>query len=152
MSKWGLLVGGVLLAGVVVAGWQTIQPSPTQQSHSMVTPDTSDIAVGDPIEDVRLPVELSSNAVIGKRAFDAKCASCHGANAAGQNGVAPPLVHKIYEPGHHSDEAFQRAAKSGVRAHHWQFGNMPPVSGLTRGDVQHIALYVRELQRANGID
>ena len=90
--------------------------------------------------------------MIGKRAFDAKCASCHGANAAGQNGVAPPLVHKIYEPGHHSDEAFQRAAKSGVRAHHWQFGNMPPVSGLTRGDVQHIALYVRELQRANGID
>jgi len=152
MSKWGLFVGGVLLAGVAAAGWQALQPAPTQQGHSMVPPDTSDIAMGDAIEVVRLPQELSADAALGKRAFDAKCASCHGENAAGQNGVAPPLVHKIYEPSHHSDEAFQMAAKNGVRAHHWRFGNMPPVPGLTRGDVQYIARYVRELQRENGIN
>ena len=152
MSNWGLFVGGVLLAGVVAAGWQVLQPAPAQQGHSMVPPDTSDIAMGDPIEDVRLPAELSSNAVVGKRAFDAKCASCHGENAAGQNGVAPPLVYKIYEPSHHSDESFQIAAQRGVRAHHWKFGNMPPVPGLTRADVQYITVYVRELQRENGIN
>ena len=101
--------------------------------------------------EVALPAELSSNAQIGKLAFEAKCAECHGANAAGQNGVAPPLVHKIYEPSHHSDMAFVLAAKNGVRSHHWNFGNMPPVEGLTDADVKMIARYVRELQAENGI-
>jgi hypothetical protein len=48
--------------------------------------------------------------------------------------------------------AFVLAAKNGVRAHHWKFGNMPPVKGLTQADVKYIARYVRELQRENGIN
>ena len=114
--------------------------------------DTSDLESGAPIVEVSLPAELSDQAQMGKRAYEAKCAECHGKNAAGQNGVAPPLVHKIYEPNHHSDMAFVMAAKNGVRAHHWKFGNMPPVEGLTDGDVKLIARYVRELQRENGIN
>ena len=70
----------------------------------------------------------------------------------GQEEVAPPLVHIIYEPGHHGDESFQRAVALGVRAHHWRFGNMAPVEGLTREDVALIVAYIRELQRANGIE
>ena len=101
---------------------------------------------------VTVPETLSANAEIGKVAFEAKCAVCHGENAAGQDGVAPPLVHKIYEPSHHGDAAFLLAAKNGVRAHHWRFGNMPPVEGVTDGDVKMIIAYVRELQRANGIN
>lgn len=101
---------------------------------------------------VTLPEQLSDNAIIGKRIFEAKCASCHGQNAAGQKGVAPPLIHKIYEPSHHGDESFQRAAALGVRSHHWSFGNMPPVNGLTRADVSAIITYIRELQRVNGIN
>jgi mono/diheme cytochrome c family protein len=100
---------------------------------------------------VALPENLTEEAVIGKRAFDAACASCHGANAAGQDGVAPPLVHKIYEPSHHGDATFHRAAQQGVKAHHWSFGDMPPVEGLTQSDVDAIVAYVRELQRHNGI-
>ena len=106
---------------------------------------------GPAMVDVTVPETLSVNAKIGKTAFEAKCAVCHGENAAGQDGVAPPLVHKIYEPGHHGDAAFLLAAKNGVRAHHWRFGNMPPVEGVTDGDVKMIVTYVRELQRANGI-
>lgn len=101
---------------------------------------------------VLLPVTLSQNAQIGKLAFEAKCASCHGANAAGQDGVAPPLVHIIYEPNHHGDESIQRAVAMGVQAHHWSFGGMPAVEGLTRGDVKMIIKYIRELQRENGIN
>lgn len=109
-------------------------------------------AGGAPMVQVVPPETLSTNAQVGKLAYEAKCAVCHGTNAAGQDGVAPPLVHKIYEPSHHGDGAFLLAAKNGVRAHHWRFGNMPPVEGVTDGDVKMIVAYVRELQRANGIN
>ena len=104
------------------------------------------------LANVQLPETLSQNAQIGQLAYQAKCAACHGVNAAGQDGVAPPLVHIIYEPSHHGDDSFQRAAATGVRAHHWPFGDMPPVEGVTRGDVTMIIAYIRELQRANGIN
>ena len=105
---------------------------------------------GEPIAEVVVP-QLDAMSNDGKAAFDQNCASCHGANAAGQVGVAPPLVHKIYEPGHHGDQAFYLAAKQGVRAHHWPFGDMPPVEGITDDEISKIINYVRTLQRANGI-
>ena len=110
---------------------------------------SNDIAA--PIVLVKIPSSLSPKAQAGQMKFEENCASCHGKNAAGQAGIAPPLVHKIYEPSHHGDESFQRAAAYGVRAHHWPFGNMPPVDGLNRTEVADIIAYVRELQRANGI-
>ena len=100
---------------------------------------------------IKTPESYSQNAQIGQRLFEAKCADCHGPNAVGQAGVAPPLIHIIYEPNHHGDESFQRAVALGVRAHHWKFGNMPAVAGLTRAEVKSIIAYVRELQRHNGI-
>lgn len=154
MNKLGLLIGGALVAGLGVAIWQLVQPA-GQPAGSMVHPEPAalgDLAQGAPIVEVRVPAQLSPDATIGKRAFEAKCAECHGANAAGQNGVAPPLIHRTYEPSHHSDEAFQMAVRTGVRAHHWPFGNMPPVEDLTRADVQYIARYVRAVQRENGIN
>ena len=106
---------------------------------------------GAPIVKIEIPRQLSEIATLGKQAFDIKCASCHGQDAVGQNGIAPPLVHKIYKPNHHGDESFQRAVAMGVRAHHWKFGNMPAIEGLTRADVKAIIAYLRELQRHNGI-
>ena len=100
---------------------------------------------------IKTPESYSQNAQIGQRLFEAKCSDCHGPNAVGQAGVAPPLIHIIYEPNHHGDESFQRAVALGVRAHHWKFGNMPAVAGLTRAEVKSIIAYVRELQRHNGI-
>ncbi|MHA3980960.1 c-type cytochrome [Halovulum sp. GXIMD14794] len=113
--------------------------------------DQTRAGTGAALAAVSLPDEFSAEAQMGKLGFEAKCANCHGTNAAGQDGVAPPLVHKIYEPSHHGDASFWLATQNGVRAHHWRFGNMPPVDGLTRADVRAITTYVRELQRANGI-
>lgn len=144
-----MLVGGVIVAGGLTLWYTSTQQQPT--GHTMTPTDTSSIAQGAPIVQVTLPDELSTKAKMGKRAFEAKCATCHGANGAGQNGVAPPFINKIYEPAHHGDLAFVRAAKNGVQSHHWNFGNMPPVQGVTDGDVKNIATYIRELQRANGI-
>ena len=86
----------------------------------------------------------------GQALFEENCVSCHGQNATGSD-QGPPLVHRIYEPGHHGDMSFRLAARQGVRAHHWNFGNMPPVEGVTDEDVIKITRYVRELQKANGI-
>ena len=117
-----------------------------------VNNSADDIIIETVSTNVLLPDTLSKNAQIGKLAFEAKCTSCHGTNAAGRDGVAPPLVHIIYESNHHGDESFQRAVAMGVQAHHWSFGNMPAVEGLTRGDVMMIIKYIRELQRENGIN
>jgi cytochrome c len=130
----------IFIAGVIV---YTVLPMGT---------DTVNAEEGTPIVAVQIPSELGEIAMIGKRGFDTKCSSCHGENAVGKNGVAPPLIHKIYEPSHHGDESFQRAVAMGVRAHHWKFGNMPAIDGLTRADVKAITQYVRELQRYNNID
>ena len=93
---------------------------------------------------------LSEKAQAGQAAFNANCALCHGPNASG-TGLGPPLVHKIYEPGHHQDFSFRNAVQNGVQSHHWQFGNMLPVPGVSDDDVEKIICYVRELQHANGI-
>lgn len=138
------------IAAVLVAGglgyamWLT-----TSQSAAT---DTAISMADGVLANVLLPEMLSQNAQIGKLGFEAKCAACHGVNAAGQDGVAPPLVHIIYEPNHHGDEAFQRAAAMGVQGHHWPFGDMPPVESINRADVAMIIAYIRELQRANGIN
>jgi mono/diheme cytochrome c family protein len=87
---------------------------------------------------------------VGETTFNANCAACHGKQAAGTD-HGPPLVHKIYEPHHHGDPAFQLAAANGVRAHHWEFGNMPKVDAVTPQDVDQIVKYVRWLQKQAGI-
>jgi mono/diheme cytochrome c family protein len=87
----------------------------------------------------------------GERLFSDNCARCHGARAAGTD-AGPPLVHIVYEPNHHADMAFQRAVALGVPAHHWNFGNMPPVPGLDEAAVEQITAYVRWVQRAAGIE
>lgn len=92
------------------------------------------------------PAELEE----GEATFNTFCSRCHGAQGKGTSN-GPPLVHKIYEPNHHADMAFQRAAAQGVRAHHWKFGNMPKIEGVTSEDVTHIIGYVRWLQRQAGI-
>ena len=96
---------------------------------------------GDPV-----PTEFQA----GETTFNASCAACHGKQAAGTD-HGPPLVHKIYEPNHHGDPAFQRAAANGVQAHHWEFGNMPKIDAVTPQDVDQIVKYVRWLQRQAGI-
>lgn len=86
----------------------------------------------------------------GAELWTTNCAVCHGPAGEGTT-IGPPLVHEIYEPGHHSDESFQVAVAQGVPQHHWEFGPMPALPGLDRADVADITAYVRELQREAGI-
>lgn len=151
MDKSALFIVTFFVVGGAGLVWQQMQPGPPVNGHSMTPANLSGLEVGDPIVEVNMPSELSANAQFGEQVFNVACAECHGTNAAGQNGIAPPLVHITYEPGHHGDASFLLAVRNGVRAHHWRFGNMPAVEGLTDGDVKMVVAYIRELQRANGI-
>jgi len=128
----GLLVGLFLIGGIAVIVWNSLATTSQTQTVNVRTP------------------ALSEQASAGKRAYDANCVSCHGANAAGSD-QGPPLVHDIYNPGHHANEAFVRAARLGVQQHHWKFGNMPPQPKVSFGETTAIIRYIRELQRANAI-
>ncbi len=94
--------------------------------------------------------DLSVQAQAGERAFGQNCVACHGKNAGGSE-QGPPLIHNIYNPGHHSDQAFYMAVQNGVRSHHWPYGNMPPLRHVQPKMVADIITYVREVQKANGI-
>ncbi len=144
-------IGLAVIGGAVVMFWQASAPEDDLMTSTVSTRmhGADAAAPARPADEIVVP-KLSSAGAMGKANFDEKCASCHGVNAAGTK-KGPPLVHKIYEPSHHADFSFLMAAKSGVRAHHWRFGNMPPVAGATDKQIEWITQYVREMQRANGI-
>ncbi len=127
-----LVVVTVLVLGAGVLAWRFISP-----------------LTGTSTVNVRIPA-LSAMAVKGAKAFDANCAQCHGTNGAGGD-RGPPLVHDIYNPGHHGDAAFFFAVKRGVREHHWAFGDMSPMPEVAEDDIYAIVRYIRELQEENGI-
>ena len=120
----------------------------SHSSHSvMETNATNSLSsLGKDQTAIQIPKEFHQ----GEERFNTLCSRCHGLHAQG-TGTGPPLVHKIYEPSHHGDFAFQRAAAQGVRAHHWEFGNMPKIVDASPDDVILIIQYVRWLQREAGI-
>lgn len=139
MGKGTVALLAVAVVGAGWLGWRQFGPQPA-------------VEPGRPIVEVRLPAALTPEQEAGKVAYETWCAKCHGADGAGQEGKAPPFVHRIYEPSHHGDAAFFIAAQQGVRAHHWPYGNMPPVEGVSEAEVATIVAYIRAIQRANGVE
>ncbi|MXX31101.1 MAG: cytochrome c [Chloroflexi bacterium] len=133
-----LLVGALLLTAACGGeGEEAYEVAQTHEDH-----DSAPSAV--------VAGEHSEAGLAGEKLFAANCIQCHGEDAMG-TGQGPPLVHSIYEPGHHSNASFVIAVARGVRAHHWDFGNMPAVPSLEIDEIHQVICYVRELQLANGI-
>lgn len=86
----------------------------------------------------------------GQPLFAKNCAECHGATAQGGD-RGPPLIHRIYHPNHHADIAFVLAARQGVRAHHWPFGDMPPQPNVSDAQIRDIVAWVRREQHRAGV-
>ena len=143
MSNTSRTVVITLVALLAAGAYWLSRPAPKQgmssESDSGSTQTTA----------VTMPV-LSAEEAAGKVKYSMLCAQCHGANAGGTM-QGPPLIHKIYEPSHHGDMAFLLAAQNGVRAHHWNFGDMPAVEGSNDEMVAEIVTFIRAVQRANGI-
>jgi mono/diheme cytochrome c family protein len=87
----------------------------------------------------------------GNELFMANCAQCHGFDLRGTN-TGPSLLSEVYEPGHHGDGAFLVAVQTGAPQHHWSFGPMPPVEGLTAEDIEAIVAFVRDRQETEGFE
>ena len=127
-----LILGVVLIGVAVVFGGMYLTRNQTPERAKVMVPS------------------LSPEALLGQTAYQAHCVACHGENAAGTE-KGPTLINSIYRPAHHGDFSFVRAATLGVPQHHWLFGSMPPVPNVSRKEIDQIVVYVRELQRANGI-
>ena len=111
---------------------------------------TSTISMAQPASVPQATAGLMPNSTQGKRLYEQNCAVCHGLDLKGSE-TGPPMLHRIYEPSHHGDASFQMAVKFGTRAHHWKFGDMKPVQGVTPDEVAHITAYIRQRQRQAGI-
>lgn len=86
----------------------------------------------------------------GEQVYASTCIACHGAAGTGTP-AGPPLVHEVYVPSHHADISFLLAVRNGVQPHHWEFGPMPPLPGVTDEQVADVVAYVRSLQRDAGL-
>lgn len=135
----------IAAAAVAVLGglYYLVSPQPG-------SPGGSGFAPGETMVAVTMP-QLSEQQRLGQAVFKAKCSGCHGENAGGIQGSGPPLIHAYYKADHHGDMAFVLAAERGVKSHHWRFGDMPPVSGVTRADILSVVSFVRHVQAANGV-
>lgn len=128
----------------------TVEASQSGQSSSKTQSNTANKASSLQTKSRGKKLRVPFKHGLGMKKFKASCAACHGEWAEGTE-QGPPLIHGFYKPSHHSDTAFYRAALTGVQAHHWQFGNMPPVEGITRKDMDRIIPYIRWLQKEKGV-
>lgn len=103
---------------------------------------TLNISVVNAAGDVKIPFSYGK----GKQLYEENCSSCHGVKLDGTD-KGPPLIHAFYKPSHHGDGAFYKAALKGARAHHWNFGDMLPVKGMTAKKMDSIVPYVRFYQQ-----
>jgi mono/diheme cytochrome c family protein len=98
-----------------------------------------------------IPVQDPALVAEGDVLYRASCAACHGSDLRGTE-FGPSQLSVVYQPGHHSDESYMSAMTNGVPAHHWDFGDMAPISGLTQDDMDRIIAFVRENQRIEGFE
>ena len=104
-----------------------------------------------PAQSPEVDVQDPALVAAGEPLYAANCATCHGVDLRGTD-RGPSHLSVIYEPGHHTDFAFLQAVRFGSQPHHWSFGPMPAIAGLSEEDVEVITAYVREKQRTEGFE
>ena len=117
-----------------------------------VGPDSSDsdstgggVVAGD---EPLIPLAIDAD---GATVFQARCASCHGADLRGTD-KGPSQLSIVYEPNHHTDASYRLAVRNGVQQHHWNFGDMPPVREISDDQVERVIAYIRAEQRRLGFE
>lgn len=118
------------------SGASSAEPAPTVTSDAPAPPTT---AAGAPaVPD-------------GAAVYQQYCAECHGVDLRGTD-KGPSQLSIIYEPNHHGDYAYRVAIREGTREHHWWFGDMPPVEGITDLEIEKVISYIRAEQERLGFE
>ena len=87
----------------------------------------------------------------GATIYEARCASCHGADLRGTD-TGPSQLSIVYEPGHHGDDSYRSAIRNGAQQHHWGFGDMPAVENITDDQIETVIAYIRGEQQRLGFE
>lgn len=85
----------------------------------------------------------------GAEVYATQCASCHGEDLQGTD-RGPSHLSVVYEPSHHPEAAFRSAIRNGSPQHHWEFGPMPPIPGLSDDEIDAVIAFVRSEQQRRG--
>ena len=97
------------------------------------------------------PTQTSTSEPDGAAAYQQYCAQCHGVDLRGTD-QGPSQLSIIYEPGHHGDYSFRAAIRDGSPEHHWWFGDMPPVEGISDSEIEAVIMFVRAEQERLGFE
>jgi len=104
--------------------------------------DLEQIKKGDLFPDSNYKSSISQ----GKISYQSNCIKCHGESLQG-TAKGPSLLDDVYKSSHHADISFYFAVKNGVRQHHWKFGDMPMIIGVSPQSVGDIISYIRWMQK-----
>jgi len=96
--------------------------------------------------------ELSAQARQGRVVLNAKCAECHGVDGTGGSKKGPPILHPMYRTEIFPDYQFKRSVREGKREKNWRFGPMPAMPELSDADLDAAIAFVREVQKASGVE
>lgn len=130
--RWALGIAVLLFATLALL--DLLAPPPAERLAGSVVPRETGTA--DP--------------AAGRAVFEAHCTTCHGPGLQGTE-KGPPLIHPYYRPDHHADLAIYLAVKNGVKQHHWQFGDMPPVPEVSPEEARDIVAHIRAAQKRAGL-
>ncbi len=103
--------------------------------------------------EVTAPTSTAAELVIpdGAEVYQQYCAECHGVDLRGTD-KGPSQLSIVYEPNHHGDYAYRVAIRDGTREHHWWFGDMPPVEGISDLEIEKVISFIRAEQERLGFE
>ncbi len=93
----------------------------------------------------------AGNLEMGADVYAKSCASCHGDDLRGTD-KGPSHLSIVYQPGHHPDPSFESAIQNGTPSHHWNFGDMPAIPGLSDEEISAVIAFVRSEQERLGFE
>lgn len=132
-----------------------VDPSARQRFTAVAVAMVASVGVaacsGSAVSDQQGSAGSDDQIELGATLYATSCASCHGSDLGGTD-QGPSHLSIVYEPNHHSDEAFRSAIANGAAQHHWTFGPMPAVPGLAEDEVAAVIAYVRAQQQEQGFD
>ena len=88
------------------------------------------------------PDGFVTNTNLTEKLYDSFCIECHDTQGKGtQYGAA--RAHLVYGPQYHTNRSFFLAVSTGIKAYHWQYGDITKVSSVATEDAAYIESYIQ---------